>query len=82
MREDESRSRAGIYVRISRDRTGEEVGIDRQERECRALWEARGWTVTGVYPDGDISACSGKHRPGGARMLDDLKGGAFDVLVA
>ena len=81
MRADESGNRAGIYVRISRDRSGEEVGIDRQERECRALCEARGWTVTGCTPT--MTSPPTREAPAGrARMLDDLKGGAFDVLVA
>ena len=54
---------AAIYVRISRDRNGDCLGVERQEQECRTLAERLGWTVTEVYSDNDISAFSGRRRP-------------------
>ena len=51
---------AAVYVRISQDRGGAGLGVQRQEKECRALAERLGWTVTEVYCDDDISAFSGK----------------------
>ncbi|WP_314095935.1 recombinase family protein [Microbacterium foliorum] len=59
-----------IYTRISLDRTGEGLGVARQEQECRALAERLGLTVVRVYSDNDISATSGKVRPGFEAMLD------------
>ena len=59
-----------IYTRISLDRTGEGLGVARQEQECRALAERLGLTVLHVYSDNDISATSGKVRPGFEAMLD------------
>ncbi|WP_346923070.1 recombinase family protein [Glutamicibacter creatinolyticus] len=59
-----------IYTRISLDRTGEGLGVARQEQECRALAERLGMTVVHVYSDNDISATSGKVRPGFEAMLD------------
>ncbi|WP_347756829.1 recombinase family protein [Agrococcus sp. ProA11] len=59
-----------IYTRISLDRTGEGAGVERQEQECRELAERLGLTVTKVYTDNDISATSGKARPGFEAMLD------------
>jgi DNA invertase Pin-like site-specific DNA recombinase len=38
--------RAAAYVRISRDREGQALGVARQEDDCKALAERRGWTVT------------------------------------
>jgi DNA invertase Pin-like site-specific DNA recombinase len=76
------RRRAAIYCRISRDRHGDMLGVDRQERACRELVERRGWSVAGIYLDDDLSAYSGKYRPGYERMLDDVKGGSVDVIVA
>lgn len=61
---------AAIYCRISYDKTGEGLGVERQEAECRALAERLGLTVTAVYVDNDISATSGVARP------------AFDQLLA
>lgn len=59
-----------IYTRISLDRTGEGLGVARQEQECRALAERLGMTIVQVYSDNDISATSGKMRPGFEAMLD------------
>ncbi|MEJ8644419.1 recombinase family protein [Streptomyces sp. MS1.HAVA.3] len=58
-----------IYVRLSLDQHGDELGVQRQEGECRTFAEARGWTVREVIVDNDISATSGKVRPGFERLL-------------
>lgn len=73
---------AGIYCRISRDPTGAELGVRRQEDDCRELAARRGWDVTDVYVDDDRSAYSGKPRPGYDRLLDDLAAGRIDAVVA
>lgn len=66
---------AAIYCRISRDKTGAGLGVDRQENDCRALAERLGWTVAKVYVDNDISAYSGKLRPRYEDLLADLEVG-------
>ncbi|MEV7105387.1 recombinase family protein [Streptomyces atroolivaceus] len=58
-----------IYVRLSQDRHGDSLGVERQEAECRAFAEARGWTVREVLSDNDISATKGKVRPGFEALL-------------
>lgn len=58
-----------IYVRLSLDQHGDQLGVQRQEDECRAFAAARGWTVREVIADNDISATSGKVRPGFERLL-------------
>ncbi|MGD1237275.1 recombinase family protein [Mycobacterium seoulense] len=73
---------AGIYVRISKDRTGAGLGVERQERDCRALADRLGWTVVEVYSDNDISAYSGKRRPDYERMLADLSAGRINAVIA
>lgn len=73
--------RAAIYCRISKDRTGEALGIARQEEDCRALAMRLGWDVAGVYPDNDLSAYSGKPRPGYRAMLADIQAGRIDAIV-
>lgn len=35
--------RAAIYARISKDTLGQQLGVQRQEAECRELVERRGW---------------------------------------
>jgi DNA invertase Pin-like site-specific DNA recombinase len=75
--------RAGVYVRISQDRAGDELGIERQKRVCEALAEDRGWTVAGVYADDDVSAFKpGRKRPGFERLKGDLESGAITAVIA
>jgi DNA invertase Pin-like site-specific DNA recombinase len=74
--------RAAIYVRISLDSTGEGLGVQRQEEDARAIIEARGWTLAGVYRDNSISASdSKKFRPRYAELQRDYAEGLFDALV-
>lgn len=75
------RSAVAVYVRISQDRTGEELGVKRQEDDCRAEAARRGWTVAEVYRDDDLSAYSGKTRPAYERMLADLADGRRDGVI-
>ena len=56
--------RVALYARISKDRNGEQEGVTRQVDACRDLAEQRGWTVVAEHVDNDISAYSGKKRPG------------------
>src|SRR6266542_2639470 len=75
-------SAAAIYCRISQDRDGEALGVGRQEEDCRALTERRGWRVARVYIDNDQSAFNGKPRPEYLRLLQDIETGNIDgVLV-
>lgn len=76
-----ARTRAVIYCRISQDRTGAGLGVERQEEDCRALAERNGWEVVEVYIDNDVSAFSGKKRKGYRRMLDDLNDGKATVVI-
>jgi site-specific DNA recombinase len=75
--------RVGVYARISRDRDGESTATDRQIADCRAFAQARGWQVAGVYEDRDLSAWKvGTPRPEYERLLDDVRGGAVQVILA
>jgi site-specific DNA recombinase len=74
---------AAVYVRISEDREGAELGVERQERDCRVLAEQLGWSVIDpVFKDNDISAYFGKPRPGYRAMLAALQGGEADAVIA
>jgi DNA invertase Pin-like site-specific DNA recombinase len=73
--------RAGIYLRISEDRTGREAGVTRQEPDCRGLADQLGWEVVDTYVDNDISAYSGKRRPGYERLKADLVAGRIDAII-
>jgi len=76
------RARAAAYVRISRDREGEALGVARQEQDSRALAESRGWQVVAVYADNDITASGKAVRPGWRALLDAMDQGDVDAVVA
>ena len=76
-----TRRRAAIYCRISQDREGAGLGVDRQEQDCRQLAKQLGWTVVGIYVDNDVSAYSGKPRPQYRRLLDDLDASAVNAVL-
>lgn len=74
--------RTAMYARISQDRSGEGLSVDRQRADCQKVVADRQWTITGEYVDNDISAYSGKVRPGFEAMLADIEAGQFDAVVA
>lgn len=73
---------AAIYLRISRDRTGEQAGVTRQQEDCQALADQLGWTVYDEYRDNDVSAVSGKPREHYKRMLADIRAGRVEAIIA
>jgi site-specific DNA recombinase len=78
---------AGIYTRISHDRTGEMLGVQmRQRPDLEALAERKGWKIADVYTDNDISASHkhGRtaHRPDFQRLRDDITAGRIDGVLA
>lgn len=70
-----------VYARISEDAEGVGLGVQRQERDCRQLCQARGWAVAGVFVDNDTSAYKRKTRPEFDRMVQLLRTGAADGVV-
>jgi site-specific DNA recombinase len=73
--------RALIYCRISRDREGAGLGVERQEADCRELADRLGWLVVTVHTDNDLSAYSGRPRPGYRALLADLKADRADAVI-
>jgi site-specific DNA recombinase len=73
--------RAIIYTRISADQTGEALGVTRQRDEALALADRLGWDVVDTISDNDLSAFSGKRRPGFEDLLDGLKNNQYDGLI-
>ena len=74
--------RAAIYTRISSDRTGEGLGVERQRQDCVALAEREGYEVGDrYYEDNDKSAYSGKPRPAYKKMLEDIKHDIIQVVL-
>lgn len=74
--------RCAIYLRISLDATGKEAGVERQRAACEDLAQRLGWTVTEVFSDNDISAFSGKVRPGFEAMIKAVEDGTIQAVLA
>lgn len=76
--------KAAIYTRISNDRDGAGLGVERQEEDCRALAERLGWEVVEVYTDNDVSASTKgrKPRPQYASMLKAARSGGIEAIMA
>jgi DNA invertase Pin-like site-specific DNA recombinase len=75
-------TRAVIYCRISQDRTGAGLGVDRQREDCEKLAERNGWDVVETYVDNDVSAFGKKKREDYERMLVDLDQGIATIVIA
>lgn len=76
--------RAVIYRRISRDLTGEEAGVTRQNKDCLAFCAQRGWAVVANLEDNDLSASrySRKKRPAYAEALRLIEHDEANAVVA
>jgi DNA invertase Pin-like site-specific DNA recombinase len=79
---DQRRKRAIIYTRVSRDDTGEGQSNIRQEADCRAFAQLRGYEVVGLEADVSASAYSGKTRAAWERVLDRVRAREVDVVLA
>jgi site-specific DNA recombinase len=85
-------ARAGIYERISYARAGEiqsgaarkgeVLSVEKQEPPCLALCERLGWKVVDTYIDPNDSAYSGRPRKQWRRLIEDVKAGRIDAIVA
>ena len=71
------------YLRISDDREGRELGVDRQRADLLELCRQRGWPEPTFYVDNDISAStrSKKRRPDFERMMAAAEAGNHDAIV-
>jgi DNA invertase Pin-like site-specific DNA recombinase len=74
-----------IYVRISKDEYGRELGVDRQEEAVRDRLDREfgpgRYEVVRVYSDNNISAWSGAKRPEYEDLLVDAAARRFDLVA-
>ena len=72
--------RAAIYARYSID-LQREASIEDQIRLCTARIAAEGWQLSGTFSDPEVTG-SILLRPGYQKLLEGVRSGAFDVVVA
>lgn len=71
-----------IYCRISEDRDGERLGVERQREDCEALAKRLGWPVAKVYTDNNLSASKkGVTRPEYQQLLGDVAAGKVQRII-
>lgn len=74
-------NRATVYTRISFDRSGQQLGTQRQLEDCQKLAADHGLDVVAHYDDNSRSAFNGKARPGFEAMLTAALAGEFDTVL-
>lgn len=70
---------AAIYLRVSVDRTGEGLAVERQREDCAKLCRQRGWKPV-LYCDNDTSAITGVRKEY-QRMLADINADLIQAVV-
>src|SRR5690606_1670926 len=75
-----------LYARISKDRFGTELGVDRQMADLHSLAERRGSVDLRLYVDNSVSAARSrgkrKPRPEFDRLARDVQSGVVDEILA
>ena len=74
---------AGIYIRVStEDQAREGFSLGEQEEKLRELCKYKDYDIFKVYKDAGISAKDMQHRPAFQQMLEDMKAGKINYIVA
>ena len=74
---------AGIYCRVStEDQAREGYSLPEQQEKLKDLCKFRDYNIYNIYEDAGISAKDMDHRPSFQKMLDDVKNGNINVIVA
>ena len=74
---------AGIYIRVStEDQAREGFSLGEQKEKLEALCKYKGYEIYKVYKDAGISAKDMTHRPQFQQMIEDMKSGKINYIVA
>jgi len=81
--EKEEKKIAGIYIRVStEDQAREGFSLGEQEEKLRQLCKYKDFEIYKIYKDAGISAKNMKDRPSFQQMLEDMKSGKLNYIVA
>ena len=79
----EERRIAGVYIRVStEDQAREGFSLGEQEEKLKQLCDYKGYEIYKVYCDAGISAKDMEHRPKFQEMLQDMRDGKINYIVA
>ena len=81
--ENEEKKIAGIYIRVStEDQAREGFSLGEQEEKLRQLCKYKDLEIFKIYKDAGKSAKNMKDRPAFQEMLEDMKAGKLNYIVA
>ena len=73
----------GVYIRVSKeDQAREGFSLGEQKEKLLALCKLKELEVYKVYEDAGVSAKDMEHRPQFQQMLQDMKDGKINYIVA
>lgn len=79
----EERKVAGIYIRVStEDQAREGFSLGEQEEKLKQLCKYKDYKIYKVYKDAGISAKNMSGRPAFQQMLEDMRVGKINYIVA
>lgn len=79
----EKKNVAGINIRVStEDQVREGFSSGEQKEKLEALCKYKGYEIYKVYKDAGISAKDMTHRPQFQQMIEDMKSGKINYIVA
>lgn len=80
---EEERKVAGIYIRVStEDQAREGFSLGEQEEKLETFCNFNGYEIKDYYVDAGISAKTGNFRPEFDRLIEDIKSGRINTIVA
>ena len=78
-----NKKNAAIYCRVStEDQAREGYSLPEQQEKLKDLCKYRDYNVYGIYEDAGISGKDMEHRPQFQKMLECVRGGKVNVIVA
>ena len=78
-----NKKNAAIYCRVStEDQAREGYSLPEQQEKLKDLCKYRDYNIYGIYEDAGISAKDMEHRPEFQKMLEDVRNGKVNVIVA
>ena len=81
--EKEEKKIAGIYIRVStEDQAREGFSLGEQEEKLRQLCKYKDFEIFKIYKEAGISEKNMKDRPAFQQMLEDMKAGKLNYIVA
>ena len=79
----EERKVAGIYIRVStEDQAREGFSLGEQEEKLKQLCKYKDYKIYKVYKDAGISSKNMSGRPAFQQMLEDMRAGKINYIVA